>query len=107
MLLESESCDPLLRDKDFKKPRDYCQRLLFMQKLIRRAEISQIVWGETQGRQEESPDIRHSALNLKVLRKQHKEIKIQPLTSRSMKRSASEIRDVKTAAPPGGLLFGT
>lgn len=24
-----------------------------------------------------------------------------------MKRSASEIRDVKTAAPPGGLLFGT
>jgi len=30
MLLETDLCDPLVRDKDYKKPRDYCQRLLFM-----------------------------------------------------------------------------
>jgi ankyrin repeat protein len=49
MLLDSEGCDPLARDKDFKKPRDYCQRLLFMQKMLRKAEVTKLVSGGKEG----------------------------------------------------------
>jgi hypothetical protein len=77
-----------------------------MQKLIRRAEIKQIVRVREKVKEDEANEIRHNAINLKVLRKQQKEIRLQPLTSRSIKRSASEIRDIKNAAPKSSLFFG-
>ncbi|TNV74701.1 hypothetical protein FGO68_gene6590 [Halteria grandinella] len=42
-LLRSMSSRTLVRDKDFKRARDYCQRMLFMQKMIRIAEMLELI----------------------------------------------------------------
>ena len=43
MLVDSRTCNALMRDKDYRRPRDYCQRLIFMQKVHRKSEMLQIL----------------------------------------------------------------
>lgn len=111
MLIDSQGCDPLARDKDFKKPRDYCQRLLFMQKMLRKAEVTKLVYD----RKEESAKqdlkrnawVKHEALFLRVVRGRVVEQNVEnnPPTHRSMKRSASEIRELRPGAVSQSLMY--
>jgi ankyrin repeat protein len=38
LLLQSGTCNLLLKDHDFKSPRDYCQKILFLSKYLRKGE---------------------------------------------------------------------
>ena len=59
-LIATGRCDSLLRDKDFKRPRDHCQRLIFMQKILRRAERAQILTRPWQSEKKVTADLIHA-----------------------------------------------
>ena len=112
LLIDSHGCDPLARDKDFKKPRDYCQRLLFMQKMLRKAEVTKLVseWKEEPAKQDIKGKgwVKHEAVNLRAVRGRIAEPQVDnnPPTHRSIKRSASEIRELRPGAASQSLIYG-
>ena len=42
LLLQSGDCNLLLKDKDYRTARDYCQKVLFLSKYLRKGESNQL-----------------------------------------------------------------
>lgn len=40
LLLQSGECNLFIKDKEFKSPRDYCQKILFLSKYLRKGETN-------------------------------------------------------------------
>lgn len=91
MLLKTGKCRALMRDKDYKKARDYCQRQLLLQKLLRRGE-HETIRREGPILMEVFPPIVHEIMQVRTVKAV---ATAKPLPKHSLKRSISEMRQSK------------